>query len=432
MHGCGSKSVMDDPDRLQPVPGSRHSLSLQGTMNALEHIALMTVTPLALPCTTSVPNKTLLMLAVKTTMTIHIQRTFAIILTTLLVATLSGCSLPGIYEPEEASAAPEPRQVDIFYVTNRAPDSDDERYFSSARGDLNFGTTHVSLPPGHVMGRHEEPSLLKFETGHDPNKHIKLLDVMSMNRDDFAKHLGDAVAASPGHKLMIFVHGYNSQFTQAARTVAQFAADLKFNGPVVLFSWPSQGSLTGYTVDETNAEWAQSHFLELMTALLERIPVQHIYLVGHSMGNRIIGRAMATLANERLESDMLRFREIIMIAPDIDAEVFRMDMAPRLARTGIHMTLYASSSDRALLASKAFHGYPRAGESGEGLVVIEGLETIDASDASGGMLGHSYFAEDRRMMEDIYALLQTGQRADERFGLEAVDTSEGRHWKFRK
>jgi esterase/lipase superfamily enzyme len=401
-------------------------------MNALEHIALVTVTSLALPCITSVPNQPFLMLAVKTTMTIQIQRSLAIILTALLVAILSGCSLPGIYKQEEPSATPEPRQVDIFYVTNRAPDSDGEHYFSSARGDINFGTSHISLPPGHVMGRHEEPSLLKFETGHDPNKHIKLLDVTRMSRDDFAKRLGDAVAASPGHKLMIFVHGYNTEFSQAARTVAQFAADLKFNGPVVLFSWPSQGSLTGYTVDETNAEWAQSHFQELMTALLERIPAQHIYLVGHSMGNRIIGRAMATLANERLESDMLRFREIIMIAPDIDTEVFRMDMAPRLARTGIHMTLYASSSDRALLASKAFHGYPRAGESGEGLVVVEGLETIDASDASGGMLGHSYFAEDRRMMEDIFALLQTGQRADERFGLEAVDTSEGRHWKFRK
>jgi esterase/lipase superfamily enzyme len=129
---------------------------------------------------------------------------------------------------------------------------------------------------------------------------------------------------------------------------------------------------------------------------------------------------------------MLRFREIIMIAPDIDAEVFSMDMAPRLRRTGIHLTLYASSSDRALMASKAFHGYPRAGESGDGLVVIEGLETIDASDAAGGILGHSYFAEDRRMMEDISALLQTGQRANERFGLEAVDSPRGRYWTFRK
>jgi len=357
---------------------------------------------------------------------------FAIILTFVLAALFSGCSLVQATSPADAGATPEPRKFELFYVTNRAPDSDGERYFSSARGDIHFGTARVSIPPGHVMGHHEEPSLLKFETGQDPAKHIQLLDVTRLSRDDFAASLSRAIEASPDNKLMIFVHGYNVEFPDASRTVAQFAADLKFNGPVVLFSWPSQGSLTGYTVDETNAEWAQSHFQELMVALLENIPVQHIYLVGHSMGNRIIGRAMVTLANERLESDMLLFREIIMIAPDIDTEVFRMDMAPRLARTGIHLTLYASSSDRALLASKAFHGYPRAGESGDGLVVIDGLETIDASDASGGILGHSYFAEDRRMMEDISALLQTGQRADQRFGLEAVDSPKGRHWTFRK
>lgn len=372
------------------------------------------------------------MLAMNSAITNRKPRWLAIILTAVTAAFLNGCSLMETADPAKASAAPEPRQIDLFYVTNRAPDSDGDRYFSSARGDINFGTAQVSMPPGHIMGRHEEPSLLKFETGQDASKHIKLLDVSRLSRDEFADRLGRAVQASPGHKLMIFVHGYNVDFPDASRTLAQFAADLKFNGPVVLFSWPSRGSLTGYTVDETNAEWAQSHFQDLMAALLERIPVQHIYLVGHSMGNRIIARAMTTLANERLESDMLRFREIIMIAPDIDAEVFRMDMAPRLARTGIHMTLYASSSDRALLASKAFHGYPRAGESGEGLVVVEGLETIDASDAAGGMLGHSYFAEDRRIMEDINALLQTGQRADQRFGLEVVDSPEGRHWTFRK
>jgi esterase/lipase superfamily enzyme len=372
------------------------------------------------------------MFAVQAAMNNRSQRVIAIILTAVLAVMLDGCGLMKTSDPAREAAAPEPRQFELFYVTDRAPDSDAERYFSSTRGDINFGTALVSIPPGHVMGRHEEPSLLKLETGQDANKHIKLRDVTRLSRDDFAARLGRAIEASPDNKLMIFVHGYNVEFTDATRTVAQFAADLKFSGPVILFSWPSQGSLTGYTVDETNAEWAQSHFQDLMAQLLESIPVQHIYLVGHSMGNRIIARAMTTLSNERLESDMLLFREIIMIAPDIDAEVFRMDMAPRLARTGINLTLYASSSDRALLASKAFHGYPRAGESGEGLVVIEGLETIDASDASGGILGHSYFAEDRRMMEDISALLQTGQRADERFGLEAVESPQGRHWTFRK
>jgi esterase/lipase superfamily enzyme len=358
---------------------------------------------------------------------------FAIFLALILIMLLSGCSMTGgSKQPQAAQTAPEPRLVDLFYITDRAPSADGGGYFSGARGDLNYGISQVSIPPGHIMGQRDEPSLFKFEWAHEESKHINVRDVLKLNSDEFTTRLTRAIEASPGNKLMIFVHGYNETFVDASRMAAQFADDLKFPGPVVLFSWPSQGSLTSYTVDETNAEWSQAHFTELMSILLERIPVQSIYLVAHSMGNRIIGNAMITLSSDRLESDMMLFREIIMIAPDIDADVFQKNMAPRLARTGIHVTLYASSKDRALMASKAFHGYPRAGDSGEKLVVVEGMETIDASDASGGLLGHSYFAEDRRIMEDIYGLLQTGQRADNRFGLEARDTGQRRYWTFRK
>jgi len=362
-----------------------------------------------------------------------IRHTLAIILVTLLaLPLLNGCGLIGGTHPNTTAADTQPHEVELFFVTDRSPDGDGGLYFSGARGDLSYGIVSVGIPPGHVMGRNEEPSLLRLQWSADEQKHISLQKVLSLTRDDFADRLGRAIDASEDGKLMIFVHGYNEEFPAISKRAAQFANDLKFEGPVVLFSWPSQGSLTGYTVDETNAEWAQADFVKLMGELLDYVPVKNIYLVGHSMGNRIIGRAMTSLAGDRLESDMLLFREIIMIAPDIDAEVFRIDTAPRLARTGIHVTLYASSNDRALLASKAFHGYSRAGESGTGLVVVDGVETVDASGVSGGLLGHSYFAEDRRIMEDIFALLQTGQRADHRFGLEAVDTPQGRHWTLRK
>ncbi|MDX1698721.1 MAG: alpha/beta fold hydrolase [Thiohalobacterales bacterium] len=362
------------------------------------------------------------------------QRTprFAILLALIPLMLLNGCSITGGIRPKAAETTAEPRLVDLFYITDRAPDAESGRYFGGKRGDLSYGVSHISIPAGHVMGQHEEPSLLKFEWTHEEGKHINVRDVLRLTQEEFTSRLGEAIEASPGKKVMVFVHGYNEEFAETSRMLAQFALDLKFSGPVILFSWPSQGSLTGYTVDETNAQWAQSHFLQMLSALLEQVPAQNIYLVGHSMGNRIIGNAMITLASERLESDLLLFREIVMIAPDIDADVFRREMAPRLARTGIHITLYASSKDRALLASKAFHGYPRAGESGESLVVVKGVETIDASVASGGLLGHSYYAEDRRIMEDIFGMLQTGQRADQRFGLEAIETGEGRYWTFRK
>jgi esterase/lipase superfamily enzyme len=357
---------------------------------------------------------------------------FTVFYSCVLIAAISGCGIRGDSREQVADVAASPHQVRIFFATDRTPDANSNAYYGVKRGDMSYGITDVGIPPGHVMGRQEEPSLFMFESAADENKHIKVRDVITLTRDDFLKRLTEAVTESPGGKIMIFVHGYNAEFLESSRVVAQFANDLKFAGPVLLFSWPSQGSLTGYTVDETNAEWAQADFVQLLTTLLETIQAQNIYLVGHSMGNRIIGRAMTSLASDRPDGDLIVFREIVMIAPDIDADVFRLDMAPRLARTGIHVTVYASSNDRALMASKAFHGYPRAGETGEGLVVVSGVETVDASDVSGGLLGHSYFAEDRRIMEDIFALLQTGQRADERFGLKALESNGVRYWTFRK
>jgi hypothetical protein len=41
--------------------------------------------------------------------------------------------------------------------------------------------------------------------------------------------------------------------------------------------------------------------------------------------------------------------------------------------------LYASSEDLALVASKSVHGAQRAGDSGPGLVLVPGIETIDAT-----------------------------------------------------
>jgi esterase/lipase superfamily enzyme len=350
----------------------------------------------------------------------------------LLISVNAGCGLLGESPRQSPEIDSSPQQVKIFFATDREPDVDENAYYGVKRGTMSYGITDVGIPPGHVMGRHEEPSLLKFESSSDESKHIKVRDVLTLTRDDFLRRLGAAVEASPGGKIMIFVPGYNTEFLESNRVVAQFANDLKFTGPVLLFSWPSQGSLTGYTVDETNAEWAQADFTKLLTTLLETVRAQNIYIIGHSMGNRIVGRAVTTLAGDRPDGDLIVFREIVMIAPDIDADVFRLDMAPRLARTGIHVTVYASSNDRALMASKAFHGYPRAGETGDGLVVINGVETIDASDVSGGLLGHSYFAEDRRIMEDIFALLQTGQRADDRFGIKAEEANGLRYWTFRK
>jgi esterase/lipase superfamily enzyme len=93
------------------------------------------------------------------------------------------------------------------------------------------------------------------------------------------------------------------------------------------------------------------------------------------MGNRALTRAVASLLTDKpiIRS---RLKEVILAAPDIDAEVFKRDIVPALTKTDSPVTLYASSEDLALAASKKVHGYPRAGDSGQGLVVVPGIETI--------------------------------------------------------
>lgn len=148
------------------------------------------------------------------------------------------------------------------------------------------------------------------------------------------------------------------------------------------------------------------------------------------MGNRALTRALVSLLNDK-PALRTRLKEVILTAPDIDADVFKRDIAPALTATGRPVTLYASSTDLALAASKKVHGYPRAGDSGQGLVVVSGIETIDATLTDTSLLGHSYFAETKSVLSDMFYLIGNGKRADQRFGLRSVDGEAGRYWEFK-
>ena len=148
----------------------------------------------------------------------------------------------------------------------------------------------------------------------------------------------------------VFVHGYNVAFEDATRRTAQISYDLGFDGAPVFYSWPSQGTVARYIVDETNIEWAQANIKRFLEDLASNSDAENIYLTAHSMGSRGLTRAFTELVAEK-PALRTRFREVILAAPDIDAEVFKRDIAPKLAPA----TLYASSQDKALELSRKFH-----------------------------------------------------------------------------
>jgi esterase/lipase superfamily enzyme len=64
---------------------------------------------------------------------------------------------------------------------------------------------------------------------------------------------------------VIFVHGYNVSFEQAALRAAQIGFDLSVKGAMGFFSWPSQGTLGGYISDEASVEASEAAIMEFMT-----------------------------------------------------------------------------------------------------------------------------------------------------------------------
>jgi esterase/lipase superfamily enzyme len=277
------------------------------------------------------------------------------------------------------------------------------------------------------MGALESPSFLKFEFRGDPERHVLLLRIAVQNKSEFLASVAGRIRESSKKNSFIFVHGYNVAFDDAARRTGQIAYDLGFQGAPLFYSWPSQGKIAGYLVDETNIEWSQNNLKMFLADFATQSDAQSIFLIGHSMGSRVLTRAFAQLVREK-PSLRSRFREVILSAPDIDAEVFKRDIASEI----IPATLYASSGDEALRLSKTFHGYSRAGDAGPGLVIVPGMDSVDATHVATDFIGHSYFAESRSIISDMFYLMRDGIRAKDRFGLQGIDAPTGRYYVFKR
>ncbi|MBN1588444.1 MAG: alpha/beta fold hydrolase [Pirellulales bacterium] len=292
---------------------------------------------------------------------------------------------------------------------NTKPDeADTSLKYGSDRGELAMGTCDVSIPKDHEVGVLEGPSILSLEFNEDPEKHIVLMDVERQEPGTFYEQLSRRIAQSAGKEAFVFIHGYNVTFENAARRTAQLAHDLKFDGAPIFYSWPSRGGLLQYTVDEQNAAWTVPDLKEFLLGVARKTDARRVHLIAHSMGNRALTAALASLSYE-MKDDKPLFHEVLLTAPDIDADVFKRDIAPAIVKTAQRVTLYASSNDNALVASKKVHGYPRAGESGENIVIVEGIDTIDVSAADTSLLGHSYYGDSDTVIVDMAQLLHEGK-----------------------
>lgn len=325
--------------------------------------------------------------------------------------------------------------VEVFYATDRKPTGSQEanEAYGFQRGDLQLGICRVSVPRDHRMGELESPSVWRLEFRENPEKHVVLLNVEPMTPGLFWNELSDQVILSEGQSAFVFVHGFNTTFRNAARRTAQIAYDLGFDGAPVMYSWPSKGkaSIDGYNHDQTNIDWSVPHLKAFLEDLRTKSGAKTIHLISHSMGSRYLTSALTSIAENLEDPDLPAFNEVVLTAPDIDAATFRDVIAPAIREVAERITLYASSEDVALQLSKKFHGdYPRAGDSGPGIVAVRGIDSIDVSSVDSSLVGHGYYAENRTVITDLFLLIRHGLDPAER-NLKPVHTADADYWVFR-
>lgn len=349
------------------------------------------------------------------------MRQRSLLFSVLLLAGCGGAGTRGTNDGKEFAL------VRVFYGTDREPTGakEPERFYGTTRGALAVGTVDVSIPRDHRMGEMERPSILRLEFSEDPSKHVMLRAITPMEGEPFGNALRER---SKDKELFVFVHGYNNSFAECARRTAQLAYDLGFAGAAAMFSWPSKESVFGYSADEASVERAVPHLVVYLNLLRAFSGAKVFHLVAHSMGNRVLVRAVNEIAATRPDGERPCFNQIVLAAPDIDTEVFRQ-LSARVRKVSERVTLYASSNDFALDKSKLIHDFPRLGLSGDDIAIVAGVDTIDASDVDTSFMGHSYFAENSSVLSDLLELFKNRQPPTKRPRLKESKKGAGVFWK---
>jgi esterase/lipase superfamily enzyme len=296
--------------------------------------------------------------------------------------------------------------VPVYFQTNRkiidgTPFSlahvTSERSLSSS-----FGVVDVSIPVAHRMGAIERPGYTWLGTKQKQNvaEHFTIYSLSKLSQQQFVTAM-----ANPEKSLMLFVHGYNVSFTDAAFSAAQLAFDAKYKGRVVMFSWPSKGGLFDYDYDRESAVFSSDALFELLKTIKQSTDISRIIVVAHSLGSEIV---IGTLHQATLSATKLGITELIFAASDVSRDLY-LQRGKHIREAADHVTLYASSTDRALLASlvKAQSGTRMGYVLKDGPTLVEGIETIDVSAVGEDMfaLNHSTYAKSRAVVDDIGRLL---------------------------
>jgi len=183
-------------------------------------------------------------------------------------------------------------------------------------------------------------------------------------------------SAKDARTVLLYAHGFNTDFKASVDTAAHLSSFLNFRDQIsaseefeistgipVVFSWPTMtaadGQLSGqpietvivnYLESQLRAEVASSEFRRLLSEMASNTSVSKMNVLAHSMGNRLVMRAMSDL-QEPLLNKLGEEVEINIVhaAADVGLAEAKRKISTLYAPNNVF--IYRSDTDKALSLS---------------------------------------------------------------------------------
>lgn len=240
-------------------------------------------------------------------------------------------------------------------------------------------------------------------------------------------------------QVLLYLHGFNCQpeertFPDAQRLQALLDVLAPGLVEVVPLVWPCDndfGLVLDYWDDQRAADMSGLAFARLMGKFIawrdrlgtEETCLKHVNVLAHSMGNRVLGTALATWARDHGAVPAM-FRNVLMAAPDLANDVF----APAgpgavIAGAARNVVVYHAADDFALRSSKVVNVRNRLvrrrlGHTGPADLAAAPANVVavdcDGFNSRYDRFGHSYHLADPEgrpgaLLQHAVAALRTGR-----------------------
>ncbi len=348
----------------------------------------------------------------------------------------------------------------ILYATDRRPSKagDKEQYYLSDPGfALRVGQAEIQFgKKDFTWEMAREVSLLKSRADHFPVKITNveewgaiestipfwldpsLVSLAERPQDatrEFANAINRELARSKKKDVFIYVHGYKVAFENPVLVSAELWHFLGYNGAFIAYSWPSTPSKYAYIKDSDTSVGFARNLRLLLEFLGEQTDAEKIHIIGYSNGTRLVLRSLEQLAlmnagnPARQAQDRVPIDNVILVGSDLERNTFGAYLADGLLDVVQHLTIYVSSSDKALGAARFLTHRERLGEvwgtgghemeaaGRKALVELQDkLSFVSVGEAEGSTKGkgHGYFRSSPWVSSDVlmtlYYDLKPGQR----------------------